>query len=106
MTAIFFVLAIAAALGAMALRRHRRKQVLLAASEQPGATLDNAIWVRSFDEIDDHLRHRWCVCGGILEPQGEGSHDEGGRHLRTARLVCQECEEVTTVHFDTTDLFH
>ncbi len=106
MTAVLFVLAVAAALVAMGLRRQRRNRQRRAAASRPGATPDTAIWVRSFDEIDEHLRRTWCGCGGILEPQGESSREEGGRRLRVARLVCQECDESTTLHFDTTDLVH
>ena len=56
--------------------------------------------------MDAHLARRWCVCGGYLERQGEGSRALDGRRYRVARLVCQECEAVDEVFFDITDVPH
>ena len=104
MIGIFFALAIFAALGAMGLRRFRRKHLQKAAASRPGGRADNAIYIRSFDEMDEHLRRRWCSCGGFPEPAGEGTRELEGRRFRVARLTCQECEETSEVFFDTTDL--
>lgn len=106
MTAVLFTLAIVAALIAMGLRRHRRTRLRLAAAERPGASLERAIFIRSFSEMDEHLNGRWCHCGGFLERRGEGSREAGGRRYRVARLACQECEAVAEVFFDTTDVLH
>jgi hypothetical protein len=103
---LLFVAAIVAAVLAMGARRWRRASLRRAAETQPGASPDLAIHVRSYTEMDDHLAHRWCHCGGYLERTGEGSREASGRRLRIARLACQECERVTEVFFDTTDVLH
>jgi hypothetical protein len=77
-----------------------------AAATRAGSSLENAIAIRRFDEMDDHLRTRWCHCGGYLERRGEGTRDAGGRRYRTARLRCQECETDAVVFFDTTEVLH
>jgi hypothetical protein len=104
MTSLLFTLAIVAAVIAVAVRQWRRARLRRAALEQPGATAENAIYVRDFAEMDEHLRRRWCVCGGFLEPSGEGTRELAGRRYRVARLVCQECEETSEIFFDTTEL--
>lgn len=70
----------------------------------PGASQETAIYIRSFNEMDEHMRKRWCACGGFLEPVGEGTRERDGRRFRVARVACQECEESREVFFDTTDL--
>ena len=104
MTSLLFVLAIVAAVGAMGLRAHRRRALKHAAAGRPGASPDNAIYIRSFHEMDEHLRKRWCSCGGFLEIIGEGTRERDGRRYRVARMECHECEETGEVFFDTTDL--
>jgi hypothetical protein len=98
--------AIVAAVIAVARRRLRRSALRRAAAERSGASVDRAIAVRSFAEIDDHLGGRWCHCGGYLERTGEGTREAGGRRFRIARLRCQECEDPAEVFFDTTDVLH
>jgi hypothetical protein len=101
---LVLTLAILAAVAAVGSRLWRRARLRREALAQPGATAENAIYVRDFAEMDEHLRRRWCVCGGFLEPSGEGSRELGGRRYRVARLRCQECEEACEVFFDTTEL--
>ena len=104
MTSLLFVLAILAALIAMGLRRYRARSRRRAAMTRPGAHAENAIYIRSFSEMDEHLRRRWCACGGFLEPAGEGSREANGHRYRVARMLCQECDETCEVFFETTDL--
>jgi hypothetical protein len=103
---LLFVAAIAAAVAAVALRRHRRARLRRAARVRPGGSIENAIHVRSWAEIDEHLARRWCDCGGYLERRGEGTRESGARRYRIAHLACQECEEAAEVIFDTTDVLH
>ena len=103
---LLLVFALLAALVAMGLRRRRRASLRRAAATREGATLERAIYVRNFADIDDHLTRRWCHCGGYLERTGEGSRDVGGRRYRVARLRCQECEDLAEVFFDTTEVVH
>jgi len=100
------VAAIVAAVVAVVLRRWRRVRLRRAGRARPGGSTGNPIWVRSYAEIDQHLAGRWCDCGGYLERQGEGTREAEGRRFRIARLACQECEHVTEVVFDTTDVLH
>ena len=104
MTSLLFVLAIFAALTAMGLRRYRAHRRKATAGTRPGAHPENAIYIRSFSEMDDHLRQRWCACGGFLEPAGEGSREADGHRYRVARMLCQECDETCEIFFETTDL--
>jgi hypothetical protein len=107
-TSLLFVAAIVAAVAAMALKKKKvKEQKTVAAAEalaRPGATIENAIYIRSFAEMDEHMHGRFCICGGLQELRGEGSRDEGARRYRFARLLCLECEEFNTVYFETTDL--
>jgi hypothetical protein len=98
--------ALVAALIAVALRRARRARLRRLARTRPGGTPENAIAIRSFGEMDEHLARRWCVCGGYLERRGEGTREAGGRRLRVARLACQECEREDELFFDTTGVLH
>ncbi len=106
MTSLLFAVAILAAVAALGARRLRRSRLRRAAQTRPGATVDLAIYVRSYDEIDEHLGGRRCACGAPLVRTGEGSRESGERRLRVARLVCRECEEPVEVFFDTTDSLH
>ena len=104
MTGLLLAAAALVAAAAVGLRRWRRAGLRRAALSMPGATAESAIYIRSFGEMDEHIGRRWCHCGGLLEPTGEGSREAGGRRFRIARLRCQECEELTELFFDTTDL--
>ena len=98
--------AIVAAVIAVARRRLRRSTLRRAGQQREGASVERAIAVRSFTEIDDHVGRRWCHCGGYLERTGEGTRETSGRRLRVVRLRCQECEDPAEVFFDTTDVLH
>lgn len=104
MTTVILVAALVAAVVALGVRRWRRRRLQQAALERAGATPENAFYIRSFDEMDEHLQKRWCACGGFLELEGEGTRELDGRRYRVARMRCHECDEVGEVFFDTTDL--
>jgi hypothetical protein len=104
MTTLLLVAALIAALAAVSWRRHKKSRLQRAALERPGASYEQAIYIRSFGEMDDHIRRRWCSCGGFLELDGEGTRERDGRRYRVARMRCHECDEAAEVFFDTTDL--
>ena len=104
MTGLLLALAIIAAVCASGLRRLQRGRLLRAAAQRPGVSAEHAIAIRSYDEIDEHLARRWCLCGGYLERSGEGTRVSDGRRFRVARLRCQECDRVDEVFFDTTEV--
>ena len=105
-TGLLLGVAVLTAVVGVGLRRLRRARLRHAARGRPGASAENAIFIRSYTEMDSHLAGRWCHCGGFLERQGEGTREVGGRRYRVARLGCQECEAVEEVFFDTTDVLH
>jgi len=98
--------ALVAALVAVGARRYRRLRLDRADARRSGSTLESAIYVRSFTEIDTHLSTVWCRCGGYLGRLGEGSRAHGERRYRVARLECYECDRVREIYFDTTDILH
>jgi len=106
MIGLLLAVTVVVAVVATGLRRFRRARLARAARARPGASAELAVHVRSYSEIDDRVARRWCVCGGYVERTGEGSRVVGGRRLRVVRLVCQECERVDEVFFDTTDVLH
>jgi hypothetical protein len=106
MTTLLFVAAITAAVISIGHRRWRRTRLRRASTRRPGASLERAIHVRSYRDMDGHLRGRWCHCGGYLERTGEGTREQGDRRYRVAVLRCQECEDVHQVFFDVSELLH
>ena len=106
MSGLLLLLALLAAMAAMAARRARMRRLERADAQRTGGSEDDPVYVRSFEQIDEHLTRLWCRCGGYLERQGEGSREQGGRRFRVARLRCQECDRPREVFFDTTDVAH
>ena len=106
MTGVLFVAAITAVLIAFGSRRWRRYRLRRESQRRPGASPERAILIRSYDEMDEHIRGRWCHCGGFLERRGEGTRDIGERRFRVVNLCCQECEDLHRVFFDTTQMLH
>ena len=106
MIGLLLAVVIVAAVVAVGLRRLRRSRLRRAARTRAGSSAERAFHIRSYAEMDEHLARRWCHCGGYLERSGEGTRDVGARRFRVARLVCQECEDVEEVFFETTDVLH
>jgi len=105
-TGIVLAVVLIAAVASVTARRWRRARLRKAARARPGTSAERAIHIRSYSEIDEHVRRRWCICGGYLEQAGEGTRETGGRRFRVVRLRCQECDEVDEVFFETTDALH
>jgi len=82
--------------------RSRRR---LAASG-PGSSMEQAIAVRSFDDIDRVVATRRCACGRPLRATGEGTRERGPQRFRLTRLACDDCEEETVLFFDVSELVH
>jgi len=104
MTTILFVAAIVAAVVALGLRRLRKSRQRRDLHRGPGTSADEAIVIRSFEEMDVLLRRRRCACGSFLSLAGEGSRASAGRQLRVARLSCDDCDESLELYFDTSAL--
>lgn len=103
MIGVFLGLAVIAAVAAVGFRRWQR---LRAARRRPGATLQRAVPVTRFDEIDALLDGRICRCGAPLRNTGEASRVRGSRRFRIVRLLCPECQRDEVVYFDVTRVFH
>ncbi len=104
MLSILFTVAIVVAVVAMAARRwqarHHGRQRL-------GATIERAVVVGRFDEIDATLdRYRCPRCGEAVQRTGEFSRSIGTRRFRVARVLCRGCGHEERVHFDVTAAFH
>jgi hypothetical protein len=84
-------------------RARGRRQL---AATGPGSTMERAIPVRSFDEIDRIVAARRCGCGRPLRPTGEGARQLGPQRFRLTRLACDDCEEEMVIYFDVTELVH
>ena len=104
MTTILFVLAIVAAVSAVGWKRLQKSRARRAVLQGPGSSPEQAIPIRTFAEMDAHLRRRRCSCGAFLSLNGEGTRESGHRRLRVARLSCDDCEETRELFFDTTSL--
>jgi len=104
MITIFFVLAIVAAVAAVGWKKYAKARARRASFQGPGSSPEEAIPIRSFDDMDAQIRHRRCHCGAFLSLAGEGTRASGERRLRVARLVCDDCEESREVFFDTSAL--
>lgn len=71
MLGLFLFVALVAALAATGyrvVRRLRRRRALAALA---GGSPETAFEIEAFSEIEDHLAHRECPCGGLLESLGE-----------------------------------
>jgi len=69
-----------------------------------GTSVEDAIAVRSFEDIDRAIAARRCHCGGRVRAVGEGTRDLGARRLRHARIECYECEDEQRLYFDVSQL--
>ena len=103
---ILFALVVLLAATTWIARRWRERGRRRALATGPGNSIDAAIPVRSFEEIDRDVAARRCACGQRLRSTGEGARQAGLRRFRFARLACDECEEEHVVFFDVTHLVH
>ncbi|MEW6272050.1 MAG: hypothetical protein AB1689_22440 [Thermodesulfobacteriota bacterium] len=104
MVTILLVAAIVAAVAALGLRRMRNARARREVHRGPGTSAEEAIPIRSFEDMDAHLRRRRCACGSFLTLAGEGTRAAAGRRLRVARLACDDCDESLELYFDTSAL--
>jgi hypothetical protein len=105
-TGLLFASVVLIAAATWIARGASRRAARRRAQEGPGTSADAAIAVRAFDDIDRAVAARRCHCGASLRTCGEGSRQEGTRRLRFARLACDECEEISTLYFDVSEVLH
>jgi hypothetical protein len=99
-------LALIAALIATGYRRVRRGRRRRALAALTGGSRATALEIDAFSDIEEHLAHRECPCGGLLMSLGERSQAEGDLILRVVRVECRRCEELGEVWFDATRAYH
>jgi len=106
MTGLLFASIVLIAAGVWLARGVRARAARAHSRSGPGSSLETAIAVRSFDEIDTTVRTRRCHCGGRLRATGEGARQAGDHRYRFVRLACDECEEETVLYFNVSDVLH
>jgi hypothetical protein len=102
--ALSVALLLALAASGYRLQRRIRRRRALAALE--GGSRQSALEIDGFSEIEDHLVHRECPCGGLFASLGERSEPDGDRILRIVRVECRRCEERMEFWFDATRAYH
>jgi len=105
-TAILFAAVVVIASAVWVRRRLRARAVRRRHATGPGTSLESAIPVRSFEDIDAAVRERRCHCGDRLRLVGEGARQAGAHRYRVARLACDECEESSTLYFEVSAVLH
>ncbi len=103
---LIFALVVLLAATTWVSRRWRARGRRLTLAIGPGSSIERAIVVRSFDEIDRIVAARRCSCGRPLRPTGEGARQRGAQRFRLARLACDECEDEHVIFFDVSELVH
>lgn len=103
---IALTLALLIALAVAGWRVVRRLRLRRRLAALPGARPENAVSVGDFEEIDEEIRRRRCVCGGRYDSHGESSFESGSQRLRVAALECRMCERRTRVYFDVSSIYH
>lgn len=103
---LLFALVVLLAATTWMVRRRRARTRRRRMTTGPGSSIERAIAVRSFDDIDAVVAARHCACGERLRSTGEGARQAGMHRFRFTRLACDECEEETVLFFDVTDLVH
>ncbi|HEY2385959.1 MAG TPA: hypothetical protein VGK30_03280 [Candidatus Binatia bacterium] len=103
---LVFALVVLVAATTWIARRWRARGRRRALDAGPGSSIERAIPVRSFEEIDRAVTAQRCPCGQPLRSTGEGARQAGLRRFRFARLACDDCEEEHVLFFDVSDLVH
>jgi hypothetical protein len=105
-TAFLFAVVVLVAATVWVMRGVRRRQARARTRSGPGTSLEDALPVTSFDDIDQAVAARRCHCGAGMHPAGEGTRAAGDRRFRYTRLECDACEDEQLLFFDVTTIFH
>ena len=98
--------ALGLAVGASAWRVWKRRRLRRALAALEGGSRATALEIEAFSDIEEHLMHRECPCGGLFASLGERSEPGDGRILRVVRVECRRCEERAEIWFDATRAYH
>lgn len=106
MTGLLFAGVVFVTAAVWVMRGVRLRRARASTKTGPGASLEEALEVSSFEEIDRAVAERRCHCGAGVHLTGEGTRAVGERRFRYARLECDACEDEQTLFFDVTRIFH
>lgn len=106
MTGLLFASVVLITAVVWVLRGMRQRQARAATRTGPGTSIEQAVPVRSFEDIDRTVSTRRCQCGAGVHIVGEGTREAGDRRFRYTRLACDACEDEQLLFFDVTSIFH
>lgn len=99
-------IALLLAIGFSGYRFLGRRSLVRRQQRLPGGSMETALPVSSFDEIDGELVRRRCHCGGRYDRHGEGPVGGPGAMVRAVAVECRRCEERSRVYFDLVAVYH
>jgi hypothetical protein len=105
-TGLLFAVVVLVAASVWVLRRVRIRRARASTRRGPGTSLEDALAVTSFEQIDRTVAARRCHCGAGVHTVGEGTRAAGERRFRYTRLECDACEDEQLLFFDVTTIFH
>ena len=106
MTGLLFAVVVLVAATVWMLRGMRTRRARAGTRRGPGTSLEDALPVGSFEDIDRTVAARRCHCGAGVHTVGEGTRAAGDRRFRYTRLECDACEDEQLLFFDVTTIFH
>lgn len=98
---LILTIAIVAVLFALAVRMIQQRR---ADRSRPGGSMESAIPIEDYADIDVTVRTQSCPCGGRYSIRGEGPVTGTDRPLRTTHLECRRCNRERVIYFDLTAL--
>jgi hypothetical protein len=105
-TALLFAAVVLVAATVWVMRGVRTRRARASLRRGPGTSLEDALPVTSFEQIDRMVAARRCHCGAGVHTVGEGTRAAGDRRFRYTRLECDTCEDEHWLFFDVTTIFH
>jgi hypothetical protein len=106
MTGLLFASVVLITAVVWVMRGMRRRQARADMRTGPGTSIEHAVPVRSFEDIDRTVATRRCHCGAGVHTIGEGTREAGDQRFRYTRLECDACEDEQLLFFNVTTIFH
>ena len=106
MTGLLFASVVLITAVVWVMRGLQRRQARANIRTGPGTSIEQAVPVHSFEDIDHAVGTRRCHCGAGVHTIGEGTREVGDQRFRYTRLECEACEDEQLLFFDVTAIFH